>query len=275
MRGRASVTSRFCMIAPCFLAALLAGGMGRADDVNGTITVKSGKSVTGVVRWKPLSKVYEVTVSNITQQVSLDQVTGLRAAKPAGIDDALLKVQNQKYSEAIPVLEKICSDYEMLQWDVPAAKALAEAHLAVNNPAKALVACDKVIGNNPAAAISGDLAKTYWTALLKDNKEATLNRILAKAVVDANPEIAASAHNMRGDIEMQKGNFDEALISGYLRTIALFKQAKQAQPEALYKASKCFEQLRPAQLSNADKMKKRLLAEYPQDPYAEKLKSDT
>ena len=63
-----------------------------------------------------------------------------------------------------------------------------------------------------------------------------------------------------------KGDLQTALIDGYLRTIVLFEQVKDVQPEALYKAVKCFEDL--GQAAHADKMRKKLLAEYPQTAYA-------
>jgi len=85
--------------------------------------------------------------------------------------------------------------------------------------------------------------------------------------------VAAMAQIKRGDIERKKENLKEALVDGYLRTIVLFKQVKEVQPEALYKAAKCFEEL--GEHSYAEKMRKTLLEKYPLDPYTGKIKAGT
>ena len=52
--------------------------------------------------------------------------------------------------------------------------------------------------------------------------------------------------------------------------IVLFQDIKEVQPEALYNAIKCFEQLN--QGGYANKLRQKLLAEYPDDKYSEEIK---
>jgi TolA-binding protein len=70
---------------------------------------------------------------------------------------------------------------------------------------------------------------------------------------------------------MKQGNYKDALLDGYLRTVVLFGDIKPTQPEALYKAAQCFDQL--GQGPYAERMRKKLLADFPQDPYAQRVQS--
>jgi tetratricopeptide (TPR) repeat protein len=131
--------------------------------------------------------------------------------------------------------------------------------------------CGTVIENNPGAAVVNELAVVYWEALLQTEQYATLDRVLGEAVERGDRALAAAAQVKRGDISRKRGEFEDALVDGYLRTIVFFRQIKQVQPEALYKAAKCFEEL--GQHSHAEKMRKKLLADFPKDPYTEKIRS--
>ena len=81
---------------------------------------------------------------------------------------------------------------------------------------------------------------------------------------------------MRGDIAMKAGNGSndackKALIDGYLRVVYLYKDAEIAdrlQPEALYKAARCFDKLN--QSGRADTMRTELKRTYANSPWANK-----
>ena len=81
---------------------------------------------------------------------------------------------------------------------------------------------------------------------------------------------------MRGDIALKNGNESndasrKALIDGYLRVVFLYKDAEIAdrlQPEALYKAARCFDKLN--QSGRADVMRTELKRTYANSPWANK-----
>jgi tetratricopeptide (TPR) repeat protein len=154
--------------------------------------------------------------------------------------------------------------------DLKAARWLAEAYLKQGKAADAVRMCEKVIESNPDA-VSGELASVYWDALIGAEQFAKLKKALGDAVAKGNRQVAAVAQIKRGDLEKKQGRNKEALIDGYLRTVVLFQDVKEVQPEALFKAAKCFEEL--GQMSHADKMRKKLLAEFPADPYSQQLKT--
>ena len=159
---------------------------------------------------------------------------------------------------------------EMLKWDITAARWLAEAYLNLNKLSQAETMCEKVFRQNPAAKTSGELSRIYWEVLEKANKHATLEMILKDAIRSGGREVAAVAQIKRGDMANSKGKTKEALIDGYLRTAILFRDVKSVQPEALFKATKALKKI--GKVTDAEKMRKRLLEGYPESRYAQQLR---
>ena len=81
---------------------------------------------------------------------------------------------------------------------------------------------------------------------------------------------------MRGDMLWKDGNESadaarKALTDGYLRVVLLYKDdavAARLQPEALYKAARCFEKL--GQSSRMETMRSELKRTYASSPWANK-----
>jgi hypothetical protein len=107
--------------------------------------------------------------------------------------------------------------------------------------------------------------------MIADNKEAGVERILSDAIQKGDRDVVAVAHVKRGNVLKKKGNLKEALWDGYLRVTEMYREQKEAQPEALYQAARCFDELGMG--SHAERLRKRLLAEYENTPWAERLKS--
>ena len=235
-------------------------------DVTGQIITTEGKTLIGDIRWLKASKVYVVTIKGVEIRVAPNMVASKKIKPPAELDSAIR-------SSNIPVLEKIVADYEMLEHDMPAAEALAKINLKTGNPSKAAEMCAKVVESNPSAIQDPDFFSVYCDSLQAIKQYSKLDKALTEVIEQGSRDVAAVAQIKRGDMLKQQGKLKEALVDGYLRTILLFSRVKEAQPEALYKAVKCFEDLK--QVSYADKMRKKLLAEYPNDPYAQKVKSGT
>lgn len=254
------------------VALLLTGAMGVRAQVQGELIKKGNpQAMIGTIRWQPASKSYLITARGASLTIPYDQVEKLRIPVPPALETARGQVQGGQAGQAIGALEKIVADYTMLEHDLPAGRLLAEAYLKTGVAAKAIEMCEKLLKDNPTAAYSADFAPLYWQALQANGRDALLKRALAEAVQKGTRELAAQAQIMRGDIEKKNGNLKDALVDGYLRTAVLFQDVKAVQPEALYKAMKCFEEL--GQAGHAEKMRRRLLAEFPQDPLADRARA--
>lgn len=254
------------------LAVLLSAAVPSFAQIQGTIIKKDRGTMTGMIKYDPRTQTYSVLSGNVTLEVHKDNVLDMDIPRPKQLDQAAAAVQRgQTDSSVVQMLEQIVKTYTMLKWDIPAARWLAEAQLKQGNPTAALEMSERVIRANPSAAYAPDFARIYWDCLLAKGLTKKLETELSNAVQKGDRELAAVAQLKRGDIQMQDGRFKEALVDGFLRTALLFRDVKSVQPEALFKAAKCFEKL--GQNSYAEKMRKRLLAEFPNDPYALQLQA--
>jgi len=243
-------------------------------QIQGVITTPEGRRIEGKIKWKIREKAYAVTAKggNVELEMAPANIGELQIPRPKELDGAIASVQEGRAAQAIPVLEKIASDYLMLQWDKVATRLLAEAHVKAGDPEKAIRVCEKVIAANPEAAYLGEMAPAYWQALLKANRASRVEDLMAKAIKSGDRSASAFALTMRGDVIAASGNTQEitrkALRDGYLRVVTLYKSEKAAQPEALYKAAKCFDKL--GQPARADLMRTTLKSEFGSSEWASK-----
>lgn len=260
-------------IAGAIFALLMLAPAANAQ-IPGAILTKDKQQVKGTIRWLPAKKLYVVTQArqggqSFDLELAPDKVAKVVVAEPAKLKPAIAAVKAGKAAAAVPVLEEIVKTYAMLQWDEPAARYLAEARLLSGDMEGAIKTCEALIKAKPELAYLGELAPTYWQALLKTNKTAKLGELITKAIAEGDRGASAAALVMRGDILMEKKEALNALKDGYLRVIILYENVKDIQPEALYKAAKAFDALN--QSANAEKMRGKLRTKYATSDYARKL----
>jgi len=229
------------------VAAILMAG--DAFAIQGTVSTET-ESVTGDVKWQARAKTYVIEKGKVTKEFKLADVTSIDIPKPAGFDKAVQMVEGGQGAAAVAVLAKIVADYRMLQWDRPAGRYLALAHLAAGNAQKAYDACAPIIAEDKTAAYTGDLAAAYWQALLKLGKKDQLEGLLKKAATSGNRPASAAALVMRGDIIVSASNdapeeLKRALRDGYLRVVLMYQDVECARErgEAMLKAAACFDKL--------------------------------
>ncbi len=232
------------------------------------IVVKSANNerMKGDIRWHQSKKEYLITgKNNVTMTFKPSQVAKVIVSRPTGFDKAVKDVAAKRYDAALPVLNKIMSDYKMMGWDVKATRYAAEAQLGMKNPKKAILLCEELIRNNPKAAYQGEMAEIYWQALVEGGRTATLRKVMAKVIKDGPRELVPLVQIRRADVDMKAGKYKKALVDGYLRTAVFFAEDKRYAPEAIYKAMECFQQLNEP--TNAEKMRKKLMTDFPNSEY--------
>ena len=241
-------------------------------QVQGTIVNSEGKPFHGVLKWKVREKAYNVTANNMDLEVALANVAELQIAKPKELENAEKQMAGGNASVAVPLLEKIAKDYFMLKWDKPAIRLLAEAYLKAGENDKAIKLCESIIAADPTAAYLGEIAPMYWQVLLKAGKTVKAEELVVKAIKSGDRLASAFALIMRGDLVLATGdtpdNAKKALRDGYLRVITLYKSEPEAQPEALFKAAKCFE--KSGQSGRADQMRSELKKNFASSEWAQK-----
>ena len=217
--------------------------------IQGSISTET-ETFAGEIKWHGRDKSYVIEKGKITKEFKLADVTALDIPKPAGFDKAVQQVEGGQGAAAVATLTKIVADYRMLQWDKPAGRYLALAHLASGNAQKALDACTPIIDADKSAAYTGDLAAAYWQALLKLGKTDKLEGLLKKAATSGDRAASAAALVMRGDIIVSSSNdqpeeLKRALRDAYLRVVLMYQDAEctRERGEAMLKAATCFDKL--------------------------------
>jgi hypothetical protein len=241
-------------------------------QIQGTIINSEGKPFHGVLKWKVREKAYSVTANNMDLEVALANAAELQIAKPKELENAEKQMAGGNATVAVPILEKIAKDYFMLKWDKPAIRMLAEAYLKAGENDKAVKLCESIIAADPTASYLGEIAPMYWQALLKTGKTVKVEELVVKAIKSGDRLASAFALIMRGDLGLATGdtadNAKKALRDGYLRVITLYKTEAEAQPEALFKAAKCFEKV--GQSGRADQMRSELKKNFAGSEWAQK-----
>ena len=242
-------------------------------EVFGTVMKRNNQgSASGSLRFIPSQRKYVITDKNgVSIEIMQADVETVNVKDPPELAAEAKLVQGGQGALAIPNLETIVKNYGGFGPDTRAARWLAEAYQKTGAPGKAVEMCERVIASNPKAAGDPDMAAIYWQGLMDANLIPKLKKALSEAIAQGPRPLVAKALMARGDIAKKEGAPKDALVDGYLRVIVLFQDIKEAQPEALYNAVKCFEQLN--QGPYAERMRKKLLAEYPDDPYSERMKS--
>ena len=266
------------LLAICLSVAVAATGalaqQAGGKAMRGRVTRKDGTQIVGDIVWRPQAKKYVVTQTRQGgQQIATDimatEVDRVEVQKPEKLDAAINAVRAGKSAAAIPVLEAIVSQYAMMGWDEPAARYLAQAKLDSGDADAAIALCEGLIKAKPQAAYLGEMAPTYWQALLKKDKKAKLAELISKAISNGDRRASAAALVMRGDMLMEQKEPLNALKDGYLRVVVLYENVADIQPEALFKAAKAFEAI--SQNSNAEKMRSTIRQKYPKSDYARQL----
>jgi len=247
-----------------------------AGDIMGTITDAQGPH-KGVVRYSLKSKTYFVTKKQngavMEVEIAPADVTEMDIAEPAGWDQAVANVEKGRAAASINYFAGIVKQYNHLQWDLRAARYLADAYLASGNADKALESCTAVVRADPETAYKGELAPIFWKVLVKLGKKDQLEKLLVKAATSGDRYSSGAALIGRGDLILAGGESADslraALVDGYLRVALMYtdgKIAEQLRPEALAKSAQCFEKI--GQAGRADQMRGELKRLYPNSSWA-------
>ncbi len=259
------------------LAMLCCGAFSVARaDVPAKVELSSGV-IECKLRWMPASKKYMIIRGvggqAMEQQVDPSEILRKQVAPPADWKE-LEQLVYKNPDAALPKLLQIVDEYKMLEYDERAAYYAATLYMKKGKPEEAIKVCEKVTQDNPAAASLSQMAPVYWSALLATGKTSggNLDKMIAEAITSAPRSIAAQALIARGDSLKKAGRTRDALKDGYLRCALLYTQEKDANAEALYKASLAFDELRQA--TYAERMRQTLLTKHRNSEFARKLRGN-
>lgn len=237
---------------------------------------KWGYKKQGDVKWTyvesmqyvPSQDIYKMR-SSVTYPVDRKVVTALNIPKPTNFDQYRMRLKpTSAQPSSVVGMEAIRKKYTMLQWDVEALKILIPIYDHKQQYSKVIDECNYL--KKWYKTVPEELVGYQWKALAKDRtKVPQLKKVLREAIESGTRKTAAMAHILRGDILKDEGKLKEALVDGYFRVILLFKDVpKDVQAEAHFKAWEVLKQVRD---NRAEKIKRKLLDEFPRSEYAKRL----
>ncbi len=174
------------------------------------------------------------------------QVLEAVGARPPEFDRAVAALRAGQLEQAVPVLERIAQQHRRLGWDDEANAALGRAFLRADDPQKAASALERI--SEPFLNRRPDVRVAQWDAMIAAGRGAAVEPKLDEAIRGGDRALAARAQIRRGDLKMSRRQIEEAAMD-YLRTVVLFENQRDAQPEALFKAGMALRELRDPRAS--------------------------
>ncbi|MCL1909378.1 MAG: hypothetical protein FWG05_00410 [Kiritimatiellaeota bacterium] len=259
------------------LSALCAAA-GALAQVPAKITLKNNpeQTLAGEIRWQASGNQYAFSYripsspNPVSKTYSPADIIKMEIQPPANFRAVSDQIRGANPESAIPALNKWVTDYKMLEWDGIAAAEIAKIHKKSKKWDEIVKLGDKVVAENPGAAVTSVFAPLYWEALLQSGKSSSrLEKWVDDAIATASGSIAAAALNIRGDMLRADKKLKEALVDGYLRVALMYTKEGETNAEALYKAAEVFSEL--GQSSYAEKMRAQLNNAHRSSPWTRKL----
>ena len=231
---------------------------------------------SGKLRWMPSISQYSFTyklqnnaAAEAEARYSPSDINILQVTPPETAR-TLFQQAEAKNEAAIPGLTKIMEDYKMLDWDTRAAERIAFIYNSKGRFADTVKLGDKLTTDNSSAPTTSTFAPRYWEALVATGKSGggKLDGWLEEAIASAPRSVAASALIARGDMLEKEKNYKKALTDGYLRAALMFRNEKEPNAEALYKAALTFDKI--GQIAYAEKMRQMLVDNHRTSPWTRK-----
>ena len=247
-----------------FAVCVLLSAQANADK----LYMVTGEVKSGSIRFDATKNQYIVENNNVSLSFDKVKVAKVEVTKPANFDKAVQLVNGANFNDAIPILQDIVVHYPMLGWDNKARIYLAQAYMKKKDPKNAVAVLKTLMASALPSEKTPAIQKQYQNALLAIGDYGSLQKEIDDVIATGDRDSAAMAQITRGDMLKKQGKTFDALMD-YLRTVILFRKAEEAQPEALFKAAQCLEELRDPR---ADVFRKRLAQDYPQSTWAAQLK---
>ncbi len=191
------------------------------------------------------------------------------AARPAEFDRALKLAQQRQFDDALKLLEQVIQNYRFLSWDNNARSLSAQIQMSKGDAAGAVSSFERLFQSAPDQRRDSATMWAYMNALLAAKQFDKLSAPLTEMIEKGARADAARAQIMRGDIKMDQGQVEGAVMD-YLRTAMLFESEKASMPEALFKAAEGLERMRDPR---SRELYRRVVEEFGGTPFAQRAQA--
>jgi len=249
--------------------ALLLAALTVAAQENQLIMKNTGQVIEAKsIRYRASSDEYIVLgLNDATFPVPARNVERAIVPRPPALDPAIAAVNGGRFDAAIAPLEKVIMDYQGFDWAFIARDVLGQALMGKKEFRRAVSTYKAILDGMPAEQIGLGVRRRYWESLKGAEQFSLLKSELEKTITAGPREAAALAQLLRGDMYLAQGQKTEALLD-YLRTVILYEQVKEVQPEALFNAAQLLDELRDPRAAD---LKKKLRENFSASPFAKRI----
>ena len=230
----------------CLALAMFCSNSDAASQTE-TILKLKGKEAQFVdsAAFRPASKEYRIVKGPVIITVKLAEVDYCKPPEPKGF-------RNLK---DVAALEAIAKQFSHLWWDTKAAEKLMPLHIKAGDNTKA-IRLYKEMRHSFVRGIPLAFRRGYWEALYSTKQYALLDKALTDTVKGREREASSWAYIVRGDMLAGEGKTEEALIGGYLKTVAMFSDIQSSRKMALEKTIAALEASGDRRVARFQKMLK-------------------
>ncbi len=186
--------------------------------------------------------------------------------RPRELDQAIQLMQQQRFPQAIDLLEQVVQENRFLGWDLEGKKLLARAQAAAGRKEAAVSVYERLFAAEPAARNDPDDLLRYLQALAEVGPPDRFRALLDETIRKGPRMVAAWAQLQRGTMAFEQGDIEKALLD-FKRTADFFMDQDRYQAEALYRTAQSLSRL---QDERASEYHEALRERYPASPFAVK-----
>lgn len=192
------------------------------------------------------------------------------ADKPAAIDEAVALTRAGDLAEAAEQLEGVKRNYAHLGWDRRAGRMLGRVYLLLERFNEAAGEYEQLFTAQPELKENERERFYYMQALAGSGRTKEAVVMVDEEIAKGTREAAARAQLVRGDLKMQSGQTEEALLD-YLRTMILFRAQTETMPDATYRTAAALKKLNDPRAANYFQQ---VIDQFPQSDFAGKAKGE-
>ena len=253
----------------CKFSLLLFLSLGFSALAQDRIRLKDGTTLAGKASSNSDGTITFTAQNGATKIIVPTNVDKMDIKKPSDMTSAEALFNAGNYAAAAQKFQLVIDKYRNLQWDVSATALKAKCHIQLGQGDEATKAYDILLAQNPTARDNPVVRGGRWEALIAAGRGSIILNEIEKAITTGTRREAAVAQMRRGDINMNKKLYEDAVLD-YLRTVYYFQTTDQeVLAEATFKAA---EALKANKDSRAEKLYKKVAEEFPSSVWAGRVK---
>ena len=192
------------------------------------------------------------------------------ADKPPEMRQVETLAKQGNLAGAVKILIRVKQQYSFLGWDQRASRMLARVYLSLGQFEPSVREYEALFEVQPDLKTIPIERANYMQALRGAERMDEVVGMIDEDIASGSREAAARAQIIRGDMKLEAGQQEEALLD-YLRTVILFRAQMKVLPEATYKTAMVLKKMNDPRA--ADYFRK-VIETFPKSEFADRARKE-